>query len=329
MKPWLLADIGGTWARFALLADGVTGPVEALSTGAHAEPLDAIRHFLGARGVAAPAGAMIAAAGPVEDGICRLTNAQWTIDGAQLARALGCPSVQVVNDLQALAWAVPDFAGDDLLTLGDEGHPRQGEPVALIAPGTGLGIACYVPGEPQARVLASEGGHASLAAEDADQQAVIDVLRRRHGHVSAERVLSGGGLEGVYSALRELSGLAAAPLPASEIVEAARSDAAPHAATARHAVDLFCAVLGSVAGNLALTFGARGGVLIGGGIAPRLAAELQRPSFRARFESKGRLGAYLRPIPTRLIRRKEPTFVGLRALAVQQDGTTGRRAAPP
>lgn len=323
MKPWLLADIGGTWARFALLVEGTLGPIEALHTGAHAAPIDAIRHFLRERGLASPGGAVIAAAGPVDDGRCQLTNAAWLLDGAQLARDLGCPTVQVVNDLQALAWAVPHFASDDLLPLGGE-RGLASEPVALIAPGTGLGVACYVPGGGGARVLASEGGHASLAAEDAEEQAVIDILHRHHGHVSAERVLSGSGLEGIHAALRELAGLPRVDLDASAVVAAADDGATAHGAVARRAVEMFTAVLGSVAGNLALTFGARGGVLIGGGIAPRLVAYLQRPAFRLRFESKGRLSAYLRPIPIRLIRRKDPTFLGLRALALQGGASTDR-----
>lgn len=326
MKPWLLADIGGTWARFALLAEGTIGPIEALHTGAHAAPIDAILHFLRERGVAAPGGAVIAAAGPVDDGRCQLTNASWLLDGRQLARDLGCPSVQIVNDLQALAWAVPHFTSDDLLPLGGD-RGMASEPVALIAPGTGLGVACYVPGGDAARVLATEGGHASLAAEDAEEQAVIDILRRHHGHVSAERVLSGSGLQSIHAALCELGGLPPSDLEASAIVEAAANGSTPRSAMARRTVEMFTAVLGSVAGNLALTFGARGGVLIGGGIAPRLVAYLQRPAFRLRFESKGRLSAYLHPIPIRLIQRKNPTFVGLRALALQGGASTDRNEA--
>ena len=323
MSAWLLADIGGTQARFALLADGTTGPIDSLPTGAYAEPLDAIRHFLKDRPVAGLAGAVIAAAGPVEAGRCQLTNARWLIDGPAIAQALRLYDVLVVNDLQGLAWAVPHLGGDDLAALGG-GHAVAGEPVAVIAPGTGLGIACYVPAGDHAHVLATEGGHATWAPEDAEEEAVLQVLRRRFGHVSIERVASGSGMVAVHEALCELAGLPAPTLSPGEITTAARA-AGQDAATAmaRRTVDMFCAVLGATAGNLALTFGARGGVLIGGGIPPRLLDELRGSAFRARFEGKGRMGRYTHPIPTRVILRPDPTFVGLAALARR----SGRR--PP
>jgi glucokinase len=210
---------------------------------------------------------------------------------------------------------VPHLDGADLAALGG-GHAVAGEPVAVIAPGTGLGIACYVPAGDHAHVLATEGGHATWAPEDAEEEAVMHVLRRRFGHVSIERVVSGSGMVVVHEALCELAGLPAPTLSAGEITAAARvSDPNGAAVMARRTIDMFCAVLGSAAGNLALTFGARGGVLIGGGIPPRLLDELRRSAFRARFESKGRMGSYTRPIPTRVILRADPTFVGLAALA--------------
>lgn len=309
---WLLADIGGTWARFALLVDGKTGPIEALSTGAYADPVDAIHRFLKDRPHAPLEGAVIAGAGPVEAGRCHLTNASWLIDGPAIARTMRVPDVQVVNDLQGLAWAVPDLGAADLAPIGG-GHEMAGEPVALVAPGTGLGIACYVPAGDHAHVLATEGGHATWAPEDADEEAVIRVLRRRFGHVSIERVLSGGGMVAVHEALCEGAGLPRPDLSPGAIVEAANSGDT----MAERTVSMFCAVLGAAAGNLALTLGARGGVIIGGGIPPRLLGPLGRSAFRQRFENKGRMATYLRPISTRVIVRADPTFVGLRALAVR------------
>lgn len=315
MKPWLLADIGGTQARFALMADRKIGTIESLSTGAYAEPIDAIHHVLKDRTAGDLAGAVIAAAGPVEAGRCQLTNASWLIDGPAIAQALRVPDVLVVNDLQGLGWAVPHFSGADLAAIGG-GHERAGEPVALIAPGTGLGIACYVPGGDHAHVLATEGGHATWAPEDAEEEAVLDVLRRRFGHVSIERVVSGGGMVAVHEALCELAGLPRPEMTPGEIATAAQAGAADGAAVmAQRTVAMFCAALGAAAGNLALTFGARGGVLIGGGIPPRLLDALRRSTFRQRFESKGRMSNYTRPISTRVILRADPTFVGLAALA--------------
>jgi len=321
LSTWLLADIGGTQARFALLADGRIGAIESLATGAYAQPIDAIRHFLKDRPAGRLAGAVIAAAGPVEAGRCQLTNASWLIDGAAIARDLRAPDVQLVNDLQGLAWAVPHFGGDDLAALGG-GHEVAGEPVAVIAPGTGLGIACYVPGGDHAHVLATEGGHASWAPEDAEEDAVLQVLRRRFGHVSVERVVSGSGMVAVHEALCELAGLPPPTLSPGEITAAARAGGETAAtAMARRTVAMFCAALGATAGNLALTFGARGGVLVGGGIAPRLLDDLRRSAFRERFEAKGRMGRYTRPISSRVILHADPAFLGLAALA--------RRSADP
>ena len=310
MKPWLLADIGGTQARFALMDNRKIGAIQSLSTGAYAEPIDAIHHVLKDRPAGELGGAVIAAAGPVEAGRCQLTNASWLIDGKAIAQALRVSDVLVVNDLQGLGWAVPHLAGEDLAAIGG-GHERAGEPVALIAPGTGLGIACYVPGGDHAHVLATEGGHATWAPEDAEEEAVLDVLRRRFGHVSIERVVSGGGMVAVHEALCELAGLPKPEMTPGEIAAAAEGGAT----MAQRTVAMFCAALGAAAGNLALTFGARGGVLIGGGIPPRLLDALRRSTFRQRFESKGRMSSYTRPISTRVILRADPTFVGLAALA--------------
>ena len=315
MSAWLLADIGGTQARFALAIEGRIGSIESLPTGAYAEPIDAIHHFLKGQPPTALAGAVIAAAGPVEAGRCQLTNASWLIDGPTIARTLRIPDVQVVNDLQGLAWAVPHLAGRDLVALGG-GHGIAGEPVAVIAPGTGLGIACYVPAGDHAHVLATEGGHATWAPEDADEEAVMQLLRRRFGHVSIERVVSGSGMVAVHEVLCEQAGLPPPDLSPGEIAMAARAEARDAASVmARRTVAMFCAALGAAAGNLALTLGARGGVLIGGGIPPRLLEELRQSAFRQRFESKGRMGSYTRPIPTRVIVRTDPTFVGLGALS--------------
>lgn len=312
MSGCLLADIGGTWARFALLTDAGAGPVEAVPTDAYANAVDGIRHFLNRQADGRIERAVIAGAGPVEGGRCRLTNAAWVLDSDQLRQALGLGSINIVNDLEAVAWAVPRFAEADVARIGD-GHEVAAEPVALIAPGTGLGMACFIPGGDRNHVLASEGGHATLAATDGAEAAMVDFLRRRHGHVSAERVLSGRGLIALHEAVAEQLGHAASPLSPPEIVQAA-ADGAP---AARRALDLFCAFLGSVAGSVALTFGARGGVLIAGGIAPRIVEPLRRSAFRERFESKGRLSGYLSHIPTKVVVRPDPAFLGLAALARQ------------
>lgn len=308
----LLADVGGTRTRFALFTQGQVGPIESVSTGAYAGLHDALHHFLNgpAAGIAVHR-AVIAVAGPVSGGRCKLTNARWIIDAESVRQALHLRSVRLVNDLEALAWAVPHLGGDDLVSVGD-GTAVQGEPVAVLAPGTGLGLACYLPG-PVPRVVASEAGHATLAASDADDAAILERLRHRFGHVSAERVLSGAGLVNLQGALARPEGQGPASATPEEIVRGAIYGSPADSA----ALELFCDFLGSFAGDMALTFAARGGVLIAGGIAPHILPVLVGSSFRARFAAKGRFADYVAQIPVAVIVRPEPTFLGLAALAAR------------
>ncbi len=309
MSDCLLADIGGTRARFAVLSGGRLGAVESLSTRDYANAVDGVRHFLERRRIDGVERAIIAAAGPVQEGRCALTNASWILDGKELAKALGLRTVDIVNDVEALAWSVPRLTPADVVAIG-RGEEAAGAPVAVLAPGTGLGMACFVPA--CQRALASEGGHATLASMTAEEAAITAILRRRYGHVSAERVLSGPGLVNLHDALAENDG-SSRPSPSPEqIVRAATEGRSP---TAARALDMFCAFLGSVAGNVALIFGARGGVLIAGGIAPSIVDYLRRSDFRERFEGKGRMSGYLARVPTRIAVRPDPAFLGLTALA--------------
>lgn len=310
MNRCLLADVGGTRARFAVLAGSRLGPVESVMTGEHASAVDAIRHFLSRQASAGDVeSAVIAAAGPVEDGRCALTNASWILDGEEIKQAFGLRTVHIVNDLEALAWSIPDLAASDVQGIGGGGEVAA-QPVVVIAPGTGLGMACLVPGGDRQAVLPSEGGHATLAAADAREAEIIEALRRRYGHVSAERVLSGGGLANLYGALDGAGDDHG--LDAPHIVSAALDGGSLRA---RRALNAFCSFLGSVAGNAALTFEAKGGVFIAGGIVPRIVDYLRRSDFRERFESKGRFRRYLAGISTKVIVRPDPAFLGLMVLA--------------
>jgi glucokinase len=313
MTRWLLADIGGTRARFALFDGDRVGPIESMATGAYASADDAFRCFLDHRKGTVPERVMIAAAGPVADGRCKLTNAPWVLETERLCHALHLRSATIVNDLEALAWAVPHLGNGDVSPIGN-GSSTMGEPVAVIAPGTGLGVACYLPGRPDARVLAGEGGHATLAANDASEMVLIEILRRRFGHVSAERILSGRGLVHLHAALATRDGHEPGTPTAEDIVRGALDGGAVQAAVA---LDAFCGFLASFAGDVALTYAARGGVLIAGGMAPHIVTALQIPAFRARFTDKGRLADYVSRIPTGVIVRPEPTFLGLAALAAR------------
>jgi glucokinase len=308
----LLGDIGATNARLALLSNGVLGPVEWFTVADFARFTDAVDAFLErhCRHVSVRE-ALLAVAGPVAEDRCVLTNCPWTIDAPELCAGFGFAKVRIFNDFEATARSLPQLTAADLYPLGG-GAAVSGEPMAVLGPGTGLGVACFVPSSPNSVVIASEGGHATMAASSSREDAVIDHLRRQFGHVSAERVVSGLGLENLYRAVVALDGVDVPPRNAADITKAALDGNCP---IARTALELFCAMLGTIAGNAALMFGARGGVYIAGGIAPRLTDFMARSEFRARFEGKGRLRTYLVSIPTSVIVHPAATFLGLRSIA--------------
>jgi glucokinase len=306
--PRLLGDIGGTNARFAWQASA-GAPLRAVAQYRCADRASlqaAIEHYLAEHRHPQPAAAAIGIANPITGDLVRMTNHHWSFSIAALKKALGVSQLAVVNDFTALALSLPDLAAADLVALG--GGP--GDPAAargVIGPGTGLGVSGLLPlPGGGAAAITGEGGHVTLAACDADEEAVIAQLRRRFGHVSAERVLSGPGLVNLHTACAELAGRTPRFTDPADVLTQAADDA-----DCARAVDLFCAFLGSAAGNLALTLGARGGVYIGGGIAPRLLDRLAGPTFRARFEGKGRFRDYLAEVPTWVIRADvSPALLG-------------------
>lgn len=267
-----------------------------------------LAHGLAAVGAIRPNRALLAVAGPVKAGQATLTNRGWVFDAASLASTLGLARVTVVNDFLALATALPALRGNDLLDLGGgPGEPTG--PRVVIGPGTGLGVAALLPPN---LPLATEGGHATLPAHSPREAAVIALLRDRFGHVSAERCLSGPGLENLHQALRTLDGAGADPRDAATIAEAATQGTCPFC---EEALRMFCAMLGGVAGDQALSHGATGGVFVAGGILPRLQGFLRASGFRARFEAKGRFRDWLAAVPTALILRPHPALLGLATLA--------------
>jgi glucokinase len=217
----------------------------------------------------------------------------------------------IVNDFEAAAFALPSLAAEDVVQMGD-GKLKPGAPMAVLGPGTGLGVACLVPGPEKSIVVASEGGHATLAGTCAREDAITKHLRGRFGHVSAERLVSGDGLENIHQAIVALDGLSLAPRNAAYITERAlRGDCR----VAHESLAIFCGFLGSFAGNIVLTFGARGGAFIAGGISPRIVDFIARSEFRNRFEAKGRLRSYLETIPSCVIVHPAVAFLGLKSLA--------------
>ena len=308
----LLADIGGTNARFAVLADGTAGMVAHMAVSDYGSFREALSAYLGSLPAAGAIGAAIlAAAGVVQGQRCALTNSSWVIDAAELRAAYGFSTVRLLNDFEAVAWSLPGLCPEKLLPIGG-GQRVAGAPLAALGPGTGLGMAVSIPHATGQLVLSSEGGHSTMAGSSSREDAVIAYLRRRFGHVSAEHVLSGHGLENLHEALAALDKVTVPARRAAEITRAGIEGTCP---TSRAAIDMFCAMLGTVAGNLALTLGARGGIFIAGGILRHMPEYLVRSQFRARFEQKGRLSNYLEPIPVWLILDEDAAFVGLRALA--------------
>ncbi|WKB51047.1 glucokinase [Eleftheria terrae] len=308
--PQLVGDIGGTNARFAWIELPGAAPAEVRSYPAaeHASLLDAMRHYLRELGKPVPRWCAIGIANPVTGDQVKMTNHDWSFSIAGLRRDLGLERFLVLNDFTALALALPGLGPQDLRQVGD-GTPVPQAPLGLIGPGTGLGVSGLLPAAPghAPLPLTGEGGHVTLAPADEHEARVIEELRRRFGHASAERAVSGPGLVNLYQAVCTLQGVEARPLDAAGISEAAvqGSDA-----QCVEALELMCAFLGNVAGNLALTVGARGGVYIGGGIVPRLGDWFHRSKFRARFEDKGRFRSYLQPVPTYVVHARQPALTG-------------------
>ena len=309
----LLADIGGTNARFAWQAHAgaVIEEPHTLPCAEHATLADAIGHYLRRVGRCAPPALAIAIANPVVGDRVTMTNHHWTFSITELKAQLGFRHLLVLNDFTALALALPGLRPDELRQVGGD-KALAGEAIGLIGPGTGLGVSGLVPDGRGGYVpLRGEGGHVTLAGRTPREKLVLDRLEAKYGHASAERAISGRGLVDIHGELRAIDADRATPSSpsAAEIVEAAlgRDDA-----TCRETLDLFCSFLGTAAGNLALTLGARGGIYIGGGIVPRLGDAFDRSQFRARFEAKGRFStSYLASIPVYVIvARQSPALRG-------------------
>ena len=308
----ILADIGATNARFALLVDGDISASTTYAVADYDSPIDATRAFLAGPATGhTPDRALIAAAGPVVNGRVNMTNAAWTVDTKRIRQRLGLENVQVLNDFEALGWALLALRSEDLFALGD-GTPLERGTMAVMGPGTGFGLAAIAFGAGSETLLVTEGGHATLSSENRREDAVILALRAQVHHVSVERVLSGPGLVQLYHAIAMVDGLTVPERTSADIVKHALAGDCP---ASRQALDMFCAFLGSVAGNVALTLGARGGLFIGGGVTPHFTDFLQRSAFRERFESKGPMSGYLARIPTAVIIRPDPAFLGLAWLA--------------
>jgi glucokinase len=326
-SPRLLADIGGTNARFALeTGPGKVDAIEVLPCAAYATLADALRTYLALPAVAA-AGAVrhaaIAIANPIVGDFVRMTNHHWEFSIEALRRECGFDELAVVNDFYALAMALPHLAAGDKRQVGG-GAPVAGAPIGLLGAGTGLGVSGLIPaentptgGKPVWTALRSEGGHVTFSPANDTEVAILQFAWREFEHVSAERFLSGSGIELIYRALAQHRGMAPDALDAPEIT---RRGLARSCALCDEVIEVFCGMLGTVAGNLAVTLCSQGGVYIGGGIVPRLGERFAASCFRARFEQKGRFAGYLAQVPTYVITAEYPAFVGVSAILADRTG---------
>jgi glucokinase len=319
--PRLLADIGGTYARFALeTAPGEFAHSAQLRCADHADFEAAVRAYLATCPPQHIAHAAVAIANPVEGDKVRMTNYHWQFSIEAMRAKLGFDTLVVVNDFTALAMALPRLGLKDKRQVGG-GAARDNSVVGLLGAGTGLGVSGLIPADNGWIALGTEGGHTSFSPRDERELAVLQYtwkLLGQHGdarrHVSFERLLSGPGLELIHKALCDRAGHSS-DLAAPEITRRALEGNDKQCA---ETLDVFCAMLGTAAANLAVTLGALGGIYIGGGIVPRLGEWFDRSHFRERFEDKGRFSDYLAQIPTWVITADNATFFGVSAILAAQ-----------
>ena len=312
----IVADIGGTKTTVAWIdSDGdvaasATYPSRAFSG------LDPILRQFFSEFTGCPNVAVFAVAGPVTGRHARVTNLPWTVSADSIRDAFDIPRVLLLNDVEALAWAIPRLSALDLHTL-QEGAPIRSGPSAILAPGTGLGQAFLVPIDEDLHVFASEGGHVDFAPTDKRQRSLLDYLSREYVHVSFERIASGSGLPDIHRFLREDQGiceeasidrrLSTADDQTPIIIEAALEGTSE---LCIRTIDLFVSVLGAEAGNLALKVLATGGIYLGGGLPPRILPFLESAAFLEAFRRKGRLASLMTSIPIHVILQTQAALLG-------------------
>jgi glucokinase len=308
---WLVGDVGATNARFGLVSpDGEIRHSSTFGCADFEEIGDAVEAYLEQRGsLPRPRVGALAIAAAITGDFIQMTNHPWSFSVAALRDRLGFERLSAINDFTAVALALPRLSASDRTQVGGSA-PVGGKPIAVLGPGSGLGASGLVPTGSGWAALTAEGGHATMPPANDRESAVLDLMRERFDHVSAERVLSGPGLVNLYNALAALDRVPAAPYTAAQITDPGigASDR-----LCREATEMFCAMLGTIAGNLVLTLGAQGGVYIAGGIVPRLGQRFVDSGFRPRFEAKGRMQPYLAAVPAYVVTHRLPAFLGCAA----------------
>lgn len=314
--PVLLADVGATHTRLALYSRGcgIGDPLKVRNVDYDSLENVVVAYLSRCSAKDKPRLAAFAVAGPVQDEEVTITNLGWHLSVPAFKQRIGFDAVHVMNDFCAVALSVPALKPNEVVAIG-QGAPEQGGAIGVLGPGTGLGVAGLVQAGTSWIPIAGEGGHVTLAPRNDRELALLQMLQLRFDHVSAERVLSGPGIRNLYSILAQQQGRTDPAPAASEISARALSGSD---AIAEQALDVFFLMLGTVAGNLALTLGASGGIYLAGGILPELRDRLLSSGFRKRFTDKGRYRAYLEAIPTYLITADTPALIGL-ARFIDQD----------
>lgn len=329
----LVADIGGTNARFALArfpASGgppVLAEVRQYKAAEFPAFADALRHYRqeAGEGAARASHAVFAVATAILGDEVRLTNSPWAFSIAQTRRAFGLKCLAVINDFQAVGHAIPLLGADSLAPVGP-GLPsfdRESSTIAVLGPGTGLGVCLLAARAGRTLILPSEGGHIGFAPRDDLESEVLRLFRVRHGRVSNERIVSGPGLAALHDALRIIEGGAPAYLAPEDITRAAV--AAPDGAEAR-TLRLFCSLYGGIAGDMVLGFGAWDGVVLVGKLSGLLLPVLREGGFRQRFEDKGRFAAAMRRVPSAVVTARQVGLLGAAAYAVSALGNVQKNS---
>lgn len=318
----LVGDVGGTHARYAIAqvsADGVKiRDAKVLLAADYPTAGEALSAYLAGLDKAdKPRLAVIAAAGPVEKGVISFTNnAGWRFSEKALTKSAGLEAVRLINDFTAQALALEHLTPKMLHRIGPKSTAKVDGAMVVMGPGTGFGAAALIHDSEGRASVTGEGGHTNFAPGDDVEREIASRLARKFDHVSVERVLSGPGLLNLYQTLAEMD---AKPAPLTDPAAVTKAALAGEK-LARQALDRFCAILGSVAGDFALAFGARKGVYISGGIAPDILPVLEASDFRARFEDKDRMADYLRPIPTRVVLEPHAALIGSATLLTSLRG---------
>jgi glucokinase len=321
--PRLLADVGGTNARFALeRAPGQIDTIIVLRCADYEEFADACEAYLAQAGNPPVRHAAIDIANPVDGDEVKMTNHKWQFSIEATRRRLNFDTLLVVNDFTALAMALPHLEQSHVQQIGG-GKARPGGVIGLVGAGTGLGVGGLIPTEGRWIALGSEGGHVAFSPMDEREIAIVEYCWKTWPHVSAERLVSGPGIEMIYKALAAYRKQNPVAIGTPDIVQRALSGADP---LCMETVECFCGMLGTVAANVAVTLGTLGGIYIGGGVVPRLGEYFERSPFRVRFENKGRFTGYMGQIPTYVITAPYPAFVGVAAILAEHLG--GGNAVP-